>query len=214
MNNMTMEMNMQKSRKLIFQLAGGGLMGGLAGYFGASFMDMQAMAADQVIVSAIGLVYLLIGLIVGFGLIAPKLGSHVLNVEDAEEIREQSRILTGSVICMVGLGAALVALSASGPNGSVPPLIGFGGLLASLLLLIVITIRDWKYYDEMMRELSRDAGNLAFGGIGGAILIWSSAASLNLVNTPSPLSLVAIISGGFLLSVFVASARKGMLQPR
>jgi hypothetical protein len=205
---------MRKGRKLIFQLAFGGLIGGLAGYFGLGVLDTETMAADQVIVSGVGLIYLLMGLVVGFGLAAPKLGSNILNVEDAEEIRDQRRILTGSAICMVALGVALIVLPMAGPGSRMSPLVGLGSLLAALVILTAISIRDWKYYDEMMLQLSRDAGNLAFGGIGGALLIWSSAAWLELVSVPTPLGLVAMISGGYLFAIFVASARRGLLRPR
>jgi hypothetical protein len=208
------EMKMNKTRKIIFQLVSGGIVGGLAGYFGIGLWNAQSMAPDQVIVSGIGLIYLLMGVIVGFGLIAPKLGSSVLNVEDAEEINEQRRILTGSTICMVALGAALMVLPMAGPGGSITPLVGIGGLLAALAVLIIVSIRDWKYYDEMLRELSRDAGNLAFCGIGGVLLIWAAAAWLGLAVAPTPLGLVALVMGGFLLAIFVASARKGLLKPR
>jgi hypothetical protein len=208
------ETKMHKGRKLIFQLAFGGLIGGLAGYFGVGLWDAEAMRADQVLVSGVGLIYLLMGLIVGFGLVAPKLGASMLNVEDADEIRDQRRILTGSSICMIALGAALMALPMAGSDGPISPLAGFGGLLAALALLIVVSIRDWKYYDEMLLQLSRDAGNLAFGGIGSVILIWASAAWLGQVTAPTPLTLVAIVSGGFLFAIFVASARKGLLRPR
>jgi hypothetical protein len=78
----------------------------------------------------------------------------------------------------------------------------------------VISIRDWRHYDEMMLQLSRDAGNIAFCGVGGALLLWASAAWLSLAPAPTPLALVATIMGGFLLSIFVASARRGLLMPR
>ena len=42
----------------------------------------------------------------------------------------------------------------------------------------------------------------------------ASASPLGLVAALTPLALVAIISGGFLLAIFVASARKGLLRPR
>jgi hypothetical protein len=208
------EMKMNKTRKLIFQLLSGALVGGLAGYFGLGVVGAEDMAPDQIIASGVGLVYLLMGVIVGLGLIAPKLGSGILNVEDADEIREQRRILTGSTICMAALGAALMALPMAGPGGSISPLAGFGGLLVALALLIGISIRDWKYYDEMLLELSKDAGNLAFSGIGGVLLIWAAAAWVGLAAGPTPLGLVALVSGGFLLAIFIASARKGLLRPR
>ena len=214
MTIITSETKMPKTRKLIFQLVFGGVIGGLAGYCGLGVLGAQNMAADQLIVSGIGLVYLLMGLIVSFGLMAPKLGSNILNVDDADEIRDQRRILTGSTICMIALGGALMLLPMAGPGRSLSSLIGFGGLLAALVILTVISVRDWKYYDEMMLQLSRDAGNIAFCGIGGTVLIWASAASTGLITPPTPLALVAIISGGFLLAIFIASGRRGLLVPR
>jgi hypothetical protein len=208
------EVKMNKTRKLIFQLISGGIVGGLASYFGLGVLDADEMSPDQIIVGGVGLIYSLMGLIVGFGLMAPKLGSNILNVEDADEIREQRRILTGSMICMVAFGGALIGLALAGPGETISPMTGFGGLLAALALLIVISIRDWKYYDEMLWDVSRDAGNLAFCGIGGVLLLWASAAWLGLATAPTPLTLVALVSGGFLLSIFVASARKGLLRPR
>lgn len=208
------EVKINKTRKLIFQLVSGGIVGGLASYFGLGVLDADEMSPDQIIVGGVGLIYSLMGLIVGFGLMAPKLGSNMLNVEDADEIREQRRILTGSMICMVAFGGALIGLALAGPGETISPMIGFGGLLAALALLIVISIRDWKYYDEMLWDVSRDAGNLAFCGIGGVLLLWASAAWLGLATAPTPLTLVALVSGGFLLSIFVASARKGLLRPR
>jgi hypothetical protein len=145
---------------------------------------------------------------------APKLGGSILNVEDADEIRDQSRILSGSAICMVALGAALVVITMAGPDGPISRPAAMGGLLAALALLIVVSIRDWKYYDEMLLQLSRDAGNIAFSGVGSVTLIWGSASWLGLVTAPTPLALVALTSGGFLIAIFVASARKGLLRPR
>ncbi len=214
MTTIASEPKMQKGRKLIFQLAFGGLLGGVVSFVGLGVLRAEKLAADQLIVSGIGLIYLLMGLIAGFGLLAPKLGANILNVEDADEIRDQRRILTGSAICMVALGAALMALPLAGPDSAISPLTALGGLLAALVILAVISIRDWKYYDEMMLQLSRDAGNLAFCGIGGTLMIWASAASLGLIAAPTPLALVAIISGGFLMAIFIASGRRGLLIPR
>ncbi len=212
--NAAWEVKMQQGRKLIFQLVVGGLIGGLASYFGLGLLDAENMAADQLIVGGVGLIYLLIGLICSLGLMAPKLGASILNVEDADEIRDQSRILSGSAICMIALGAALIVLTVAGSDGPISRPAAMGGLLAALALLIAVSIRDWKYYDEMILQLSRDAGNIAFSGIGSVTLIWGSASWLGLVAAPAPLALVALISGGFLIAIFVASARKGLLRPR
>lgn len=212
--NSAWELTIQQGRKLIFQIAVGGSIGGISGYFGLHLVGSENMAVDQLVVGGVGLIYLLIGVIVGFGLLAPKLGVWILNLEDADEIRDESRILTGSAICMVALGAALVLLTMAGPDGPISRPAAMGGLLAALALLIAVSIRDWKYYDEMLLQLSSDAGNIAFSGVGLVTLIWGSASWLGLVSSPTPLALVALISGGFLMAIFVASARKGLIKPR
>ncbi len=212
--NAASEAKTHQGRKLAFQLVVGGLIGGLAGYFGLGLPSAKNMAGDQLVVGGVGLIYLLMGVICGFGLMAPKLGANILNVEDADEIRDQSRILSGSAICMIALGAALMMITVAEPDGPISRPAAMGGLLAALALLIVVSIRDWKYYDEMLLQLSRDAGNIAFSGVGLVTLIWGSASWLGLVTAPTPLALVALIAGGFLIAIFVASARKGLLRPR
>lgn len=217
MAHMVMEVKMTKGPKLIFQLACGGIVGGLAGYSVAGLLGAEmakTLHLDQVIVGGIGLIYVLMGLICAVGIAFPTLGSRMLNVEDAEEIGDQKRMLTGSSICMLALGAALLILPMARPDGAITPLGGFGGLMAALATLVVITIRDWKHYDEMMVQMSRDAGNFAFCGIGLVLLIWASAAWAELAYAPTPLGLVATVSGGFLLAAFFAGARLGLLRPR
>ena len=138
----------------------------------------------------------------------------VVDVRIDDEIRDQSRSLSGSTICMIALGAALMLITMAGPDGPIWRPAAMGGLLAALALLIVVSIRDWKYYDEMLLQLSRDAGNIAFSGVVSVTLIWGSASWLGLVTAPTPLALGALTSGGFLIAIFVTSARKGLLRPR
>lgn len=215
MANMPAKMHVNKGRKLLLQLAFGGAVGFLAGYFSLSFLDKTTvMGIDQQIVIGIGMMYLFMGLIGGFALMVPALGSKILNVEDAEEIRDQRRVLTGSSICMIPLGALLIVLPMAGPGGAVSPFVAIAALLAVLVLLIVVSIRDWPYYDEMLRAISIEAGNVAFMGIGGVLLVWASAAWVKLVAAPTPLSLVAVISGGYLIAIIAVSAQKGLLKPR
>jgi hypothetical protein len=112
------------------------------------------------------------------------------------------------------LGATLMILPLAEPNGFISPLVAFGGLLAALALTTGIFIHDRKYYDELMMQLNRETGNLSFYSIGLVILVWASAASLGLISAPTPLALVAIISGGSLLAFSVVAARRGLLAMR
>ena len=214
MPNISIENRDGKTRKLIVQLVSGGLFGAVASYSAMSLLDLRSMAADQIGLSAVALIYLLLGVIVGFGLVAPNLGSKVLNVENAEEINEQRRVLTGSTMAMISIGFALLALSLAGPGRMVSPALGFGALIASLVISVVITVRDLKFYDEMMLQLSRDSGNLAYCISGVTIMVWASAAAVGWIAAPTPFALIAIIAGGMLLAVFISAARAGLMMPR
>ena len=99
MTKMSAADDARKTRKLVIQLLTGGVFGGVAGFAGMSLIDPSELAGDQIILAGVGLIYLLMGLLVGIGIASPKLGSKVLNLQDAEEIIEQRRILTGSTIC-------------------------------------------------------------------------------------------------------------------
>lgn len=212
MKTMPTNMTANKTGKLLFKLAVGAALGFFAGFGFESLVDIERLASDQVMVSFVGLSYSVMGLIVGFGVIAPKWGARILNVQDTDDIRDQRRILAGSAFCAFILGAALTALAMAGPGGILSPLASFGGLVAALAIQIVISIRDWKLYDEMYRALTRDAGNLSFLVIGGVLMIWSSAAWVGLVAGPTPLGLIALVSGGFLVAMFVVAARRGLMH--
>ena len=71
------EVKMQQGRKLAFQLVVGGLIGGLSSYFGLGLLGAENVTVDQLAVGGIGIIYLLIGVICGFVLIATQIrGQH------------------------------------------------------------------------------------------------------------------------------------------
>ena len=80
MTNVSTENNAQKTRKLAVQLISGGLVGGIGSYAAMSLIDPKTMNVDQIIVGGIGFIYLMMLLFVCFSLLAPKLGSKILNV--------------------------------------------------------------------------------------------------------------------------------------
>ncbi len=203
-----------KAGKLALQMLLGGIVGGIAGFFGVDFLINSDASPGQAAVAGVGLTYFLMAVLIAFGLVMPKVGAKILNVEDEEELRAERRVLTGSVICMGTIGASLLLLAAAGEDSAIPPAAAFGAILLSTLVGAVITWRDWKHYDELLLQVSRDAGNFAFLGVGSVIMLWSSAAYLGLVAPISPLILVALVSGGMLLAAFVAAGRRGMLHPR
>lgn len=204
-----------KTRKMLLQALAGGVVGFLSAYFLLPALSLDSMAGDAVILAGIGLIYAMMGLLVAIGLIAPNsFGAKMLNVEDAEELREQKRILTGSSISMIAIGASFIILVMSGPGGTFPAIAGFAAICASLVVTLLIAVRDWKLYDELMRQVTLEASYLTFGILCLAAWIWCAAAWVEMLSAPTPLAILSMISGGYLLAVFIVSAKRGMLTPR
>src|SRR3546814_6239008 len=89
---MTTEVHAPSRRKMALQaligaLAGGGGMFALMWLLDGETLHWQP---SQIILAGVGLIYVLMGLFVGLGVLAPRaLGQRMLNVADAEEIVEE-----------------------------------------------------------------------------------------------------------------------------
>ncbi len=196
-----------------------GVFGGIVGYASARFflgqLELEKIGIDAMLLVSVGLIYAIIGIFIGAGLLAPKLvGARLLNVEDAEELTEQRRILTGSSICMVAIGGALIMLAISGPGGYLPPVAGFAAIVASVAVALIITLRDWKYYDELTLRVTLEASYLAFAVFCLIIWLWCSGAWVGWIAAPGPLAIMALISGLYLLAIFIVAGKRGMMTPR
>ena len=91
-----------KMRVMLWRMLGGAVFGAAGtglflAFVGEPHMDLKDPGVMIAIVS--GLTYVLIGLIVALGLASPKAGAKFLNVEDAEEIREEGPKLWLSALC-------------------------------------------------------------------------------------------------------------------
>ncbi len=172
------------------------------------------LSASSTIAIAVAMVYIFIAVGVGVGLISPAFGARFLNVEDAEELREQRQSLMASGIGMLLLGAALFVLAISGPGGVVAP--ETAAIATALLVAVAVaaTIRSARVSDELMRTVARETGNtgyyLIFGVVGG----WAGLAHLQLVPAPAMLDVLTTIWALGLVAAFWVSGRRGMLNPR
>ena len=109
-----------KTRKLVLQLVTGALTGGLVTYGALTALGEGGFDIDnpeRVVGLLTGLIFALVGAMVGLGLVAPRLGSQLLNVEDAEELREQSRPLRTGALAMLFGGLGLIALAIAAAAG-------------------------------------------------------------------------------------------------
>lgn len=196
------------------------LLGGLMG-FGAMFAffewgggeELEALGGDRIAVAAVGIVYFLTGLIVAFGLLAPRAGAKILNVEDADELIEMRGQLTRSVATFLLTGALLLVLSGSGEGGTIRDEVVLGATALVLLVCTLLTWLTYRSFDELWRQLSNESSAAALGLLVPALLVWSVLAHLGRVEM-SPLGVIALTAALILVGTFIATGRRGMLTPK
>ena len=197
------------------------LTGGVAG-FAASFGMMRFIDSDTVgglsesatIAALVGVFYIVIALGILLGIANPALGARFLNVEDADELREQNRVLLWSGLAMLLWGAALLALALAGPEGPVAPgvalVVGAGGLVGGTLLSVLV----YRACDELMMAVNLEAGALTYGLVLVVVGGWALLAHLGFVTGPQPLDLLTAFYVLVLVASFIAIGRRGMLTIR
>jgi multisubunit Na+/H+ antiporter MnhB subunit len=154
------------------------------------------------------------GVGVGIGALAPRGGAVFLNVEDAEELREQRASLGPSAVSCILIGAflLLLALAPVEKGGDLTAwAIGAG---ACLIGGVAIGIATRRRADELMRQVSLESSaltlNLALAGLSG----WALLSHLGYVRWATPLTLIAGLALLHLAAIFWTAARKGMMKPR
>ena len=180
--------------------------------------DSPAWEGSHIAMVGVGLVYVIMGLFVGIGVVAPRLiGQRLLNVADAEEIDDERFNLVWSALGCIGIGLALalLAYAATGdpaaPIGPVAAFWLFAGMLAALTTVSVVM---WRRFDELWKQLTIDASAIFGNGLLVILALWGGAASAGIVAGPDPLDLVSLAFGGMLLCTFVAAFRRGMGTPQ
>lgn len=161
-----------------------------------------------------GLCYCLMGTIVGAGLLAPKAGARFLNVDNAEEIKDERAKLWPSAVSCILVGLFFLALAFA--RTSLP--VGHTALPATLAVCAVtvtaLTIATRHRWDELTRRMSIEASaltlHLAFVLFGG----WAVVAHLGFVGWMSPLAFLAGLALLMLVAIFWVGARKGLMTPR
>lgn len=194
-------------------LVGAGAMSGMLALAGTDLL--HAMGPSRIALAGVGLVYLLIAAIVGFGVAAPRAGAVVLNVADAEELRDDRTNMIFSTVVMALLGAVLVVLAvARGPDfavGPVPAGVAFAGLA---LLLAGGALASWLWrdrFDELSRQLGLEGASWAFYLSWIILSLWGAADFLGLGARLTSIDAVTIPAAALLLGSFVAIGQRGMM---
>ena len=188
-----------------------GMAGAAAGMWLIESGKLGEHDGSQVAAGAVGLVYLLTGMAVAAGAASPKLGARFLNVSDAEELHEQRKLLTLGALSMVLSALALFVLAAA---GVMQPSLALAMVAVLLAPTVALGIAQWRLMDELLRQVSSEAGNAAFYLtmlFGGG---WALLAHLGFVTAAQPLDWITMFFAVALLASFAAAGSRGMLAPR
>jgi hypothetical protein len=203
-------------RKLVIQLIAGAVVGaGLGAALSLTLPELERTAGlGAFALAAVGMLYAAMGLLVWLGLVFPQLGVKVLNVADQDDLADQRAILTGSAGSCTVLGAALMLLAFSGPQGLVPGVLAVSALAFALVLLTAVTVLQWRLYDELMRGVSLEASAILAGLLVPGLSLWAGLIHIGKAAAFDPLGLIALLMGALLLATFVAAGRRGLLMPQ
>lgn len=204
-------------RKLVIPGLAGAVAGFAASYVLFSTIDaplVGGLGTSETIAAVVGMLYGLIALAVLFGALNPQMGARFLNVEDADELREQRRALILSGVAMALWGAALIALALAAPDGPVPQqvalVIGIVGLAGG----VVVAIRLNPLLDELMRAVNLETGALSYHLVLLLVGGWALLAHLGYVAGPQPIDLLSSFYVLVLLASFVVVGKRGMIRLR
>lgn len=197
------------------------VLGLLSGVIGALAMirliDSGAIGefgGSQLAAAMVGLIYVVTATGVGAGLVSPRLGAQFLNVENAEELREQRRVLALSVGGMIAWGSILFVLAASGPGGRLSAALALTSIAVLLTVVIALALAQWRQMDELLHRTTSEGGNLSYYLtllLGGG---WTILAYLGFVTGPGHLDWITLFSVAGLAGTFVAAGKRGLLNPR
>ena len=218
---MTSENQTSQTSRLVRKLVIPALIGGVAGFAASAGMMgfiesgvVGGLGPSETIAALIAVLYGVIALGILLGTAKPDLGARFLNVEDADELREQKRMMIWSGVALLAWGAALLALALAAPDGPVPQLaalvIGAGGLLIGTLLSVLV----YRTCDELMLAVNLEGSAISFTMTLVVIGLWAMLAHLGFAQGPAPLDLLSLFYVLMMAASFIAVGRRGMLTIR
>ncbi|MDO9362561.1 MAG: hypothetical protein Q7T60_06515 [Sphingopyxis sp.] len=201
-------------RMMVGALVGAGAMSAVLAVAGSELLD--AMGPSRVALGAVGLVYGLMAALVGFGLAAPRAGATLLNVADADELREERSGMLLSVLVMGALALAFFLLAlARGPGFAAGPVSATAAMGVLLIVLVGGAFASWRWqgaYDELNRQLGLEGCAWAFGLSWLLLTLWAAADFLGWgVVALTPIDVVTTLAAMMLVGAFVAIGRRGMM---
>jgi hypothetical protein len=209
-----------KTRKMLIQMVIGAIAGASVTYALLAVVEKSGFDMDDPVRLAglaAGIVFALMGLIVGLGTLAPRSGAHLLNVEDADELREQRRPLTRGSLVMLLIGGGMLALALAGVGEGAGIVSREAAAIAVGVAFVGVaglSIAGRGQYDELIQAVGTEA---AAGGMYAVLTIfglWAALAHLGYVDWIEPLGLLAALLAIQLGAAFWVTGRRGLLRPR
>ena len=168
-------------RKLLIPALIGGIAGCAASAAMMRFIDSPAVGGldtSATIAALVGVFYVVIGIGITLGAANPKIGERFLNVEDADELREQKKVLSLSSWAMTLWGVALLALALATPGGPMPGAAALVVAASGLVVGAVLSALVYRACDELMLAVNLEAGAWSFGLVFVVVGLWSILAHL------------------------------------
>ena len=209
-----------KTRKMVMQMVIGALAGASVTFLLLNAFEGSGFNLDdpsRVMALLVGIVFLMMGLICGFGAVMPGPGSRLLNVEDEGELRELRTQLWHGAAVMVLLGAMMGILALAGASDwaglvsrQAAALAVAGGVLGTALLSYIARNDN----DELTQSIAQQAAAWAMYACLTIFTLWGGLAHLGYAPWITPLGMVAALMAIQLVTVTVACAVRGLLKPR
>lgn len=199
----------------LLKMLGGAAIGylGIAAFFGSGLgKSIASLGPGPLVLASSGLIYLIMALIVGIGVLFPTAGAKVLNVADGEDLAEQRGTLFASTASSVLLGVLQIILAGAGPNGQIHDGMAIGATVVGLFGVTAISLWQWRRYDELMRQVSWESSGMALIVLWLVLGGWATCAIFGAVPPLDPHGVIAALFLSMLAGTFIAVGRRGMLQ--
>ncbi len=209
-----------KTRKTLIRMAIGAIAGASVTYALLAIVDRSGFDMDdpaRLAALGAGIVFALMGLMVGLGTLAPRSGAHLLNVEDADELREQRRPLSRGSVVMLLIGGAMIALALAAVGGEAGILTREAAAIAVVVAVVGVaglSIAGRGENDELVQAVGTEAAAGAMYAVLTLFGLWAALAHLGYVAWIEPLGLLAALLDIQLGAAFWVSGRRGLLRPR
>lgn len=201
--------------KRLFRLVAGGIVGFVAATAMTSLIDspvIGGLEASPAIAALVGMMYGLMGVSILVGSAMPRAGAAFLNVEDADEIREQKRLFLYSGASSLLWGAALVVLALAAPDGPIAPVTSLVVAASCFIIGTALCVPIYRVSDELMMAVMQEGGAVSAWLLFAVVGTWATVAHLGFAQGPQPLDLLSLFYGLMLVASFIVIFRRGMVR--